>query len=108
MPLAGAKRAAADELARDGAAADGAGAGTEAAAPVAPFADVQPSIKAADVHVLLADDEKISRLVTAKLLRRRAPPAAACHAPARDSPGPRAVAAQPRCTPRGPRAPAAR
>ena len=85
MPLAGAKRPAADELAREGAAAGGGGAeaggaggGADApAAPAAPFADVQPSIKAADVHVLLADDEKISRLVTAKLLRRCAPRGAA-------------------------------
>ena len=81
MPLAGAKRPATDELARDGAAAGGGGAegggADAAAAPVAPFADVQPSIKAADVHVLLADDEKISRLVTAKLLRRCAPRGAA-------------------------------
>jgi hypothetical protein len=76
MPLAGAKRPAADELAREGgggAEAGGGGGGADApAVPAAPFADVQPSIKAADVHVLLADDEKISRLVTAKLLRRRA------------------------------------
>jgi hypothetical protein len=76
MPLAGAKRPATDELARDGGGATDGGAGGAdgaAAQPVAPFADVQPSIKAADVHVLLADDEKISRLVTAKLLRRRVP-----------------------------------
>ena len=78
MPLAGAKRPAAEELALDGSggAAGGGAGGDGGAQPVAPYADVQPSIKAGDVHVLLADDEKISRLVTAKLLRRRVPPAA--------------------------------
>jgi len=35
-----------------------------------PHADVTPTIRPADVHVLLVDDEKISRLVIAKLLRR--------------------------------------
>jgi hypothetical protein len=41
-----------------------------------PSTDVKPTIEPCDVHVLLADDEKISRLVTTKLLRLCvAPPA---------------------------------
>jgi hypothetical protein len=44
--------------------AAGAGADVEA-----PCSDVKPAIQPSDVHVLLADDEKISRLVTSKLLR---------------------------------------
>lgn len=47
-----------------GAVRNGAGDDVEA-----PFSDVKPAIQPSDVHVLLADDEKISRLVTSKLLR---------------------------------------
>jgi hypothetical protein len=35
----------------------------------APGSESMPQLAPADVHVLLADDEKISRLVTSKLLR---------------------------------------
>jgi len=45
----------------------------EEGAPAVPSSDVLPSIEPAHVHVLLADDEKISRLVTSKLLRQCVP-----------------------------------
>ncbi len=91
MTLSGRKRGAEGELHRDGAAAaDGGGAGGTAGANEAPCADVTPALRPQDVHVLLADDEKISRLVTSKLLRRRARarrPVAASHAaPPRHTP----------------------
>lgn len=60
----GDKRAAEDELLREEVVA-----GEEDGCEDAPFADVKPRIQPSDVHVLLADDEKISRLVTSKLLR---------------------------------------
>jgi hypothetical protein len=69
MAETGAKRPAEHQLhpedeAGPGAARHGAGDDVEA-----PFSDVKPAIQPSDVHVLLADDEKISRLVTSKLLR---------------------------------------
>lgn len=69
MAETGAKRPAEHQLhpeddAGPGAARNGAGDDVEA-----PFSDVKPAIQPSDVHVLLADDEKISRLVTSKLLR---------------------------------------
>jgi hypothetical protein len=73
--LTGRKRSAEGEPHRDGAgAAGGAGGGAGGGTGVheAPCADVTPALRPQDVHVLLADDEKISRLVTSKLLRRRA------------------------------------
>jgi CheY-like chemotaxis protein len=72
MPLTGRKRGAEEELRREGGGAEASGGeagGSGAAPPSAPFADATPALSPADVHVLLADDEKISRLVTAKLLR---------------------------------------
>jgi hypothetical protein len=72
MPLTGRKRGAEEELRREGGGAEASGGeagGSGAAPPTAPYADATPALSPADVHVLLADDEKISRLVTAKLLR---------------------------------------
>jgi hypothetical protein len=109
MPLTGRKRGAEAELQRDGdaAAAGGAAGGAAAAALAAPYADVKPALQPSDVHVLLADDEKISRLVTAKLLRTCVPRARNAASRGQRSPG-SPLGLRPRLPPRLTRARAPR
>jgi len=42
----------------------------DAPGPETPIFDIEPGIKPSDVHVLLADDEKLSRVVISNLLKR--------------------------------------
>lgn len=52
------------------AAVDAARYAEPAPTPDTPIFDVEPAIKPSDVHVLLADDEKLSRVVIGNLLKR--------------------------------------